>query len=366
MAQQVGNCSMTEKGKQSIKYQVHQLYKNSGMDCIGTSKHNAKKEQSSKLEKLVELKQLPKDAINSHNIHKDIGIYSIRTRNEYQRIWKQVFTYAVENYQIREIKELKSQHINSYLMAHQENEKKTIRNLIVAIQKLETALTKCNTDRQYNFQSALEKHVKLSKDKEFNYVDRSYADVKALIKGIDNDKYKLVAKLQNATGARISEVAHIEKNQLDGRKLTYNSKGGKEMIKTLPVALANKLQSYLDKSKKGIFAIDQNLYRTALKASAEKTGQNYTGTHGIRWSYAKRFFNDKMDKLFEKAYVKKLCEKIKYSVAYVREHIFTMKNQELTPLKENQLNKILIQVSEALGHNRPDITKHYQGWGAYC
>lgn len=366
MAQQVGNCSMTEKGKQSIKYQVHQLYKNSGMDCIGKSKHNAKKEQLSKLEKLIELEQLPKDAINSHNIHKDIGIYSIRTRNEYQRVWQQVFTYAVENYQIKEIKELKSQHINSYLMAHQENEKKTIRNLIVAIQKLETALTKTNTDRQYNFQATLQKHVELSKDKEFNYVDRSYADVKALIKGIDNDKYKLVAKLQNATGARVSEVAHINKNQLDGRKLTYASKGGKKMEKMLPVALANKLQSYIDKSKKGMFAIDQNLYRTALKASAEKTGQEYTGSHGIRWTYAKRFYNDKVNKLFQKAYVKALCEKIGKAVEYVREHILQMTHPKLTPLKENQLNKILVQVSEALGHNRPDITKHYQGWGAYC
>jgi len=72
----------------------------------------------------------------------------------------------------------------------------------------------------------------------------------------------------------------------------------------------------------GTFRIDGTSYRDSLKAAAKATGQEYHGSHGLRWNFAQERFREVQE-----------CG--------------------LTHLQALQT------VSQELGHNRVDITMHY-------
>lgn len=131
----------------SCRYQVTRLFNESGINCIGQSKHNAKLLQRSIGAKTVS------------EVHKGIGIYGINTAIKYQKVWRQAFTHAKDNYGIKDIRDLNAKHINSFLKSHYVNEKKTLNLYISALNKLETSLQlyskKEHSHRNYNFQNVL-------------------------------------------------------------------------------------------------------------------------------------------------------------------------------------------------------------------
>ena len=72
-----------------------------------------------------------------------------------------------------------------------------------------------------------------------------------------------------------------------------------------------------------MFKVDKDAYRADLKAASEKSGQEYTGSHGLGWNFAQKRFNELQE------------------------------NENLT------YKQALKQVSEEMGHHRADITEHY-------
>lgn len=137
------------------------------------------------------------------------------------------------------------------------------------------------------------------------------------------------------------------------------------MVKQLSTSIVNRLHLEFEKHN-GVFKVNQNNYRKSLKASAEKTGQFYTGSHGIRWTFAKNMYQKFIDKLFTYKYVQKMVVHIDLSFDFVKNMLFGLKYRCLTDFKNNQLVKAQTKVSVALGHNRPSITRHYLGMGATC
>jgi hypothetical protein len=70
------------------------------------------------------------------------------------------------------------------------------------------------------------------------------------------------------------------------------------------------------------FTFDRHQYRLALKIAASKSGQQYCGSHGLRWNYA-------------------------------QERFVALQQSGLTR------EEALVQVSHEMGHSRGDITEHY-------
>jgi hypothetical protein len=71
------------------------------------------------------------------------------------------------------------------------------------------------------------------------------------------------------------------------------------------------------------FKIDKNIYRAHLSSAAKQTGQDYQGSHGLRWNYAQSRF------------------------------------ASVQSIGELTYEQGLIRVSEDMGHQRADITEHY-------
>ena len=300
----------------SVAYQVHQVFQT--IIRFGESKHEAKAEARA-------------DGANTwHDIGKEIGIFSYATADQYRDISKDLMNYTKEQFGIKDIEKLQSEHIQAYL----ENKiaegvrYSTFQKYAAALEKLEVALNKYaethNTGNQYSF-DIKDVRQQASEVLERSQATRAYEDPKALIENIQNSDYKIIAQAQHEGGFRISELNHLSQaNFKEGNVFqVISGKGGKDREVPLSKETYNALKSLLDKADTdGKYKFDMNDYRNTLKTVAEQSGQPYTGSHGLRWNFAQEKFME------------------------LQQHGRTYE-------------QALQEVSNLLGHERPDITEHY-------
>ena len=301
----------------NINYQVHQVFQT--IIRFGESKHEAKAEARSE------------GAQTWHDIGKEIGIYSYATADQYRDISKDLMNYTREQFGIKDIEKLQSEHIQSFLESKiaEGVRYSTFQKYAAAMEKLEVALNKYaeshNTGLEYHFDLSSVRQ-QASETLERNQQTRAYEDPKALIENIQNSDYKIIAQAQYEGGFRISELNHLsEKNfREDNVFKVISGKGGKDREVPLSKETYNALKSLLDKADKsdGKYKFNMDTYRNTLKEAAQASNQDYTGSHGLRWNFAQEKFMDLQahGKTYEQA---------------------------------------LQIVSNLLGHERPDITEHY-------
>ena len=301
----------------SIVYQVHQIF--AEIIQFGQSKHEAKelaREQGAK---------------TWHEIGKSIYIYSYATADQYRDISKDLMNYTKQQFGVKDIEKLQSEHIQAYLETKIADGVKysTFQKYAAALEKLEVALNKYaeshNTGREYHF-DLFSVREQAREVLERSQTTRAYENPKALINSIQNPEYRIIAQTQYEGGFRISELNHLsEKNFKDNNTFqVISGKGGKDREVSLSKETYQALKSLLDKAdpSDGKYKFDMNDYRNALKEAAERSGQEYTGSHGLRWNFTQEKFAELQEqgKTYEQA---------------------------------------LQIVSNLLGHERPDITEHY-------
>ncbi len=119
-------------------------------------------------------------------------------------------------------------------------------------------------------------------------------------------------ELQRDYGLRVSASTHINLDkQLQGNTLSYQEKGGKWSQKELNPTLVSKIK---ENAVNGKYELNNKTYSRDLQKEIAKTGQIFNGSHGIRHSYAQR---------------------------------------------ELESGKSKVEVSEAMGHSREEITNTY-------
>jgi len=129
-----------------------------------------------------------------------------------------------------------------------------------------------------------------------------------------NSPYGLEAELQKSAGLRVDDALNI------AQKITINSdnslhiagsKNGND-YNTIPLnqELINRVQEAINNN----YSVNYEDYRSTLKDAAEQTGNEWNGTHSLRFDYA----NDQRNE-----------------------------------------GKTLSEISESMGHSREDITERY-------
>ncbi len=100
------------------------------------------------------------------------------------------------------------------------------------------------------------------------------------------EKHQPAFELQRDYGLRVNASTHIDLNkQLNGNTLTYREKGGKLSQKELSPNLAQKIR---ENAAEGKYEVNKRTYARDLQKKIEESGQKYNGTHGIRHSYAQK------------------------------------------------------------------------------
>lgn len=305
--------------------QIERLYEGSGINAIGTSKHEAKEAAREG------------GAKTWQEMGREVRIYSYGTADTYRDVWRSAFDFAKTEYNIKDVEKLTSEAVQSYLESRVEQgvAHSTYQKEAAALAKLEQTLNRYSEahDRgnSYDFRGAIseaktEAHT-LSK---FDG-SRAYDDPRGLVAAVSDRDHQIAAAVQLESGSRIHETSLIKPDQLQGYRpdpttseqkgvITYQGKGGKMGEHLVSTETYQALEQRIQ--ERGEYRIDKDAYRASLKAAAEASGQSYNGSHGLRWSYAQERF------------------------AQVQDH-------------GGSYEKALAQVSQEMGHERASITVHY-------
>lgn len=316
----------------SVRWQVQEIFKKSGINQINAAKHAAKAYARSDIDA---------DGIAAtwHNIGKKIGIYSYATADAYRDVWRRVLNFAKSELKVKDIEILQGKHVQAYLesrivdkIAHA-----TFLKEAAACEKLETALNGYAERRKTGNSYAFSQNIKNARSDAHTMLwrfkgSRAYKAPERLVAAVKNPDHRLVARMQYESGARVSECNHLKKDNLRGfvkdpvtkekKGVVYviKAKGGLNGEKYVSPATYQKLESAIQAG--GRFEFNKNMYRNSLRTAAEATGQRYNGSHGLRWNFAQKRFQ-------------------------------TVQQSGCS------YEKAMVQVSFELMHQRADITLHY-------
>ncbi len=262
-------------------------------------------------------------------------IRSFKTAKEYYGIWKNLAIYVKKEFGINRLDEIRPQHIEKFIEDKAELSPKQLKNISAAIGKLETVLKeKFGLSVDYGNKELITGRWLANKiASEMDYQGRergAYLDPQAVVRNLSNPVHKVAAELQWKAGLRIHEVAGLRKHSLkswsSGGGVHYGvqvrGKGG--YVRTVEVSkdLFDRVSSLIEEHGRIDFKYQDYLYD--LMEASYGSGQPYRGSHGLRYNFAqetyKRFVDSGMG------------------------HREALKN-----------------VSELMGHHRPEITLHYLG-----
>ena len=207
-----------------------------------------------------------------------------------------------------------------------------LKNYIAHLAKIEIGLQKiaslkgCEREgfRRGDLVAARETIAKLAQPEPVN---RSYLNPGAIISNLSGGAY-IAGRLQLDHGLRVTEATHIRADQLTSENvLTVQGKGGYIQVKNLPSDLA---QAIRDHMKDGKFEVSQNQYRDQLQESARIEGEDYNGSHGLRYNFAQRTYVERLEENLAKGMEHKAADR-----------------------------DALAYTSKELGHHREEITHRY-------
>jgi len=298
--------------KGSINYQVSQVMKQLTGHCI--SKYETRKNSNTKGE-------------NNHNVSP--LIHSTNYDKAIKNTALSLAQFSKEN-GIKDLEKINNKTIEKYI-----NEKikqgitnKSISAKLSHMMKIQHALNQTFYNRTKKENTLLftkekikelrEKANKIAKKSDKSKI-KSYSNPNIFLSKIAK-RSSLQVELMMKTGIRVNDAIHIKKEQLlSNNEIRFKSKGGKVFIKKIDPFLYEKIKKAVEANS---YSIPYKTFYRDMKKVAIENNISWSGTHGLRHSWAKKDFSNN--------------------------------------LKSGLSNeKSLLKTSQNLAHNRAEITKLY-------
>ena len=151
--------------------------------------------------------------------------------------------------------------------------------------------------------------------------DRTNSDTQAILHEMRNTPYALSAELQIKAGLRADDALNVEKLTINSDN-TITVNGSKNGLNYTTAVQSEELINKLKDAKENGYSVSYSEYRETLKEVVESTGQEFKGTHSLRYDYA---------------------------------NITHQKNLE-NGLTDSESKS---EISLNMGHSREEITEHY-------
>jgi len=256
--------------------------------AVGESKTKAKNESSTKGQ-------------NGHKV--STQAHSIKSIQNLRTLTTQYVNFVKENYGNRVVQHIHKESIQSFL------EKKSLEisggslsTFLSSTAKMVDNLNKVGVhtiERKdiHNIRTEFKNNnVNLSKE----HTNRAYQQTEKIIEHMKSSSpFSLSTKLQVEAGLRIDDSTNSGKWKLnENNTLTIiQSKNG---LNYTTVRLDSKLANEVSEAIKEGYKIDKTEYSKELKEAIERTGQEFNGSHGLRYSFAQ----NRMIELKEYGYLK--------------------------------------------------------------
>lgn len=291
----------------SINYQVGQIWKQ--VDGIGISKSITREESTIKGQ-------------NGHNVSNKV--HSFNSKDEFINRAKELGNYAKQHFGIKDMQSINNEVITSYINHKIEDGLKyrSISTYISQLEKIQVGLSQMDQKLQshqnlFTRESLVEARATARLESlKSEHINRAYNNPNAFQSDLSK-KSQITLQLQKNHGLRVDEATKIKNSQLMGNNtIKIQGKGGY----TRDVRVSKELYNQIAHNK-GHFQSYSN-YTSDLKSAVEKNGENWTGTHGLRYNYAQNT----------------LETKVSNGMSY---------------------DEAKAEVSFELGHHRTEITEHY-------
>ena len=244
----------------SVKYQVSQILQK--VNGIGTSKKETRDQSG--------VKSLESGHKISDKVH------SFKSLENLKNDLTNLATYAKTEFKIQDIREINIDIVSSWIESKNIGYN-TASNYMSELNKVSD---------HFNFTKEEIKDLRADLKKELPKAELETRAYKNLEKIELKEKHQVAFELQRDYGLRVNASTHINLDkQLNGNTLTYKEKGGKLSQKELNPNLAQKIK---ENAVEGKYEINKRTYSRDLQREIEKIGQKYTGTHGIRHTYAQK------------------------------------------------------------------------------
>lgn len=281
----------------SVVFQMTECFKNSGINCIGSSKHDDK----IRVREELKAEGIPRTL---ENISARLGIYSSQTYTKYLKIGVELAKFSKEEFGLKSVENLKGKHIEAFLSSKLDDgiSRNYFKQVTAACVKVQTALNwtadKFSTGKEYHWGAAIERvrEVAYANYGEKETYTRHYDNPQEIIDKMSG-KTQIAVEIQFYGVTRISESCSIKLENFRGviehpvlgrvgviAIAGDTAKGGKERLAYVPVNVYNKALAIAQ--EKGSFHVDHSSLRDHLKEAA---GDQYKSrqVHGMRWSGAR-------------------------------------------------------------------------------
>lgn len=207
-------------------------------------------------------------------------VHSFKSLENLRNDLTNLANYAKEEFQLRDIKEINIDIVKSWIDSKNISYN-TASNYFSELNKVSD---------HFNFTREEIKELRADLKKELPKAELETRAYKNLEKIELKEKHQVAFELQRDYGLRVNASTHIDLNkQLHGNTLTYREKGGKLSQKELSPNLVQKLR---ENAVEGKYEINKRTYSRDFQKQIEKSGQKYNGTHGIRHTYAQKMLEN--------------------------------------------------------------------------
>lgn len=308
---------LSNRQEKKLDNQLVNAIKSSGIVQIGESRHD--------------LKQSAYDngCKTSHEVNQSIGLTSYASYHKFCSQVKVFSGWCFATQGINNINQIKPEHVTAFIhdLCNRDYAKNTIQGYAAALNKYAVVLDKACPSKGARVES-WNNAIGACKDSIQNAIakdtdTRAYADPRAIIDALPDERLQICAAMQLDHGLRIADATKINANNISADDTTLridNSKNGQTLTVQLSPAEAQKIRDLADDD--GRISVKQSEYRTAIEKACISTGQAFTGTHGLRHNYAQGRMSDLVD-------------------------------------QGKDYHAALQIVSDEMGHHRPDITATY-------
>ncbi len=248
-----------------------------------TSRHDAKKR----------IRREAGRPVSSNEMGKQMKITSYGSYKQYKKKVASFLTWAKDTHGIKDANLVNPEHVAEFLQEKVAAgvSRSTVNVYASAFEKMRAGLIVIYGDRED--WTAQMQNAKTGA-KKFKHKPRALKNPEQIIAKMPDGKAKVAAQLQYESGVRIDGATKVTEKALyamDGselkeNQLCINGKGGRRVVVVISPELYKKIRSYMNNDERNRFQVSQQTYIKHLKDAVEAVGEKWTGSHGMRWTFA--------------------------------------------------------------------------------
>lgn len=215
--------------------------------------------------------------------------HSIKSLQNLRSITTQYINHIKEKHGNRIVKHINNETIKDFInhKLEQGNSQGTINTYISTLAKLSDNLNQLNLNTTSRTEiTAYRNELKANgNDLQKNHINRAYNNPQAVVSEMRDSPYFLSAQLAYEVGLRADDAIHSDKWTLNSDNTLY-IKGSKNGINYTTGVLSNEtIQKVRDAMESG-YKGNYGEFNESLKEATLNCGENWTGIHGLRYSFA--------------------------------------------------------------------------------